>query len=169
MRTTTRTSTTAMILSLATALVILSGCQKTPAPDSLSEAEWLDTLRTNDNKELNAAAKTMARVGQPLAAVMSRGLDDADWRVRWGSCLAIKDLASRDEPPSTWGHPPVAKLAHLLENDESRKTRVMSARALAALGAAAEEALPALTRVRNNEYDQRILLPVDAAIRRIKG
>lgn len=160
---TTLTTLTAITLTLA-----LTGCAATPAADGLSPDEWLSTLRTDDAMELNRAAETMARAGVGMLPVLQRGLRDPDWSVRWGSCLAVKNIVRKHDTTGRWAAPMVAQLASILEHDESREARIMAAQTLEAMGSAARPALAALKRLRNNEYDQRILRPVDRTLRLIE-
>jgi len=96
-------------------------------------ASLIEKLKTNDERELDAAIKKLGKIGEPAIPALMKALQDKNLLVRRSAAEALKQI----------GRPAIPALAKALKNSDAN-VRTMAAGALGSIGAEAKTALPQL-------------------------
>ena len=96
-------------------------------------ASLIEKLKTNDERELDAAIEKLGEIGEPAIPALMAALQDKNLQVRRSAAEVLKQI----------GRPAIPALAKALKNSDAN-VRSSAASALGRIGAEAQTALPQL-------------------------
>ena len=104
-----------------------------PKPSSKEISSLIEKLKTNDERELDAAIKKLGKIGEPAIPALMKALQDKNLLVRRSAADVLRQI----------GRPAIPDLAKALNNPNA-DVRSNAAYALGRIGAEAKTALPQL-------------------------